>query len=86
MKVGKGLEQRPLGAAQVASRFKVLRQALGLVQRPGLEGMHELSLVDDPVLKSEQSQKQLAVRTSRSHRESPGQNVASGMLDHSNEA
>ncbi len=82
MKLGQGLQHRPLGAAQVASGFKVFGQALGLVQRPSLEGVHELSLVDDAVLKREQSEKQMAVRSNPRHRESPGQNVASGRSDH----
>ena len=38
-----------LAAGQVAAGFQVVGQALRLVERPGLEGGHELALVDDPV-------------------------------------
>jgi hypothetical protein len=55
------LQERPLGAGQVAAGFQVVGQALGLVERPGLEGREELALVDQAVLKREQSEKEMAV-------------------------
>ena len=36
-------------------------QALRLVERPGLEGVHELALVDQTVLKREQSEQEMAI-------------------------
>ncbi len=51
--------------------FEVFRQALGFVERPGLEGVHQLTLIDDAVLKREQSEEQMAVGGS-GHGESPG--------------
>ena len=59
--LGQRLQQRPLGGGQVAAGFQVVGQAPGLVERPGLEGGHELALVDDPVLEGEQSEEEMAV-------------------------
>jgi hypothetical protein len=55
------LEQRPPGAGQVAAGFQVVGQTLGLVERPRLEGGQKLALVDQPVLKREQSEEEMAV-------------------------
>jgi hypothetical protein len=54
-------QERPLGAGQVAAGFQVIGQALGLAERPGLEGREELALVDQAVLKREHSEKEMAV-------------------------
>jgi hypothetical protein len=40
---------------EVAAADEVVGQGAGLVERPGLEGGHELPLVDQPVLQREQS-------------------------------
>ena len=69
--LGQRLQQRPLGGGQVASGLQMVGQALGLVERPGLEGGDELALVDDAVLKCEQSEEQMAVGGG-GHGESPG--------------
>ena len=47
---------------QVTPGDELVGQALGLVAGPGLEGGDELALVDQPVLKSEQSEQEMAVR------------------------
>ena len=70
--LGQRLQQRPLGRRQVAPGFQVVGQAPGLVERPGLERGHELALVDDPVLKREQSEQEMAVGGG-GHGEAPGQ-------------
>ena len=49
------------GAGQVAAGFQVVGQAPGLVAGPGLEGGDELALVDQAVLKREQSEEEMAV-------------------------
>ena len=60
--VGQRLQQRPLGRRiEVAAGFQVVGQAPGLVERPGLEGGHELALVDEAVLKGEQSEQEMTV-------------------------
>ena len=59
--VDQRLQQRRLGVGQVAPGFEVVGQALGLVERPGLEGGDELALVDEAVLKREQSEQEMAV-------------------------
>ena len=46
---------------QVTPGDEVVGQAPGLVARPGLEGGDELALVDQPVLKREQSEEEMAV-------------------------
>jgi hypothetical protein len=46
---------------QVSSRGQVVGQALGPIERPGLERGHELDLVDDAVLEREQSKEEMAV-------------------------
>ena len=58
---GQPLQQRPLGGGEVAAGFQVVGQAPGLVERPGLEGGHELALVDEPVLEREQSEEEMAI-------------------------
>ena len=55
------LDGRALVGGQVAAGFQVVGQARGLVERPGLEGGHELDLVDQAVLQGEQSEKEMAV-------------------------
>ena len=47
---------------EVAPGDELVGQALGFVARPGLEGGDELALVDQPVLKCEQSEQEMAVR------------------------
>ena len=83
--LGQRLQQRPLGAGQVAAGFQVVGQAPGLVERPGLEGGHELALVDEPVLKREQSEEEMAVGGG-GHGKAPGQGVVPGKPDHGNGA
>ncbi len=70
-----------MDARQVASSFQVVGQALRLVQRPGLEGGHELALVDDAVLQSEQSEEEMAVGGG-GHGEAPVHGVAPGTTGH----
>ena len=77
---GQHFEQRPLGAGQIAAGFQVVGQASRLVESPGLEGGHELALVDDSVLKCEQSEEQMAVGAS-GHGEAPAHDVISGVTD-----
>ena len=48
-------------AGQVAAGVQVVGQAPGLVAGPGLEGGDELALVDQAVLKREQSEEEMAV-------------------------
>ena len=83
--LGQRFQQRPPGAGQVAAGFQVVGQAPGLVERPGLEGGHELALVDDPVLKREQSEEEMAVGGG-GHGEAPGHGVVPGKPDHGNGA
>jgi hypothetical protein len=61
MNLGQPVQQRFLGARQVAAGFEVIGQALGLVAGPCLKGEHELALVDQAVLKREQSEQEMAV-------------------------
>ena len=81
---GQRLQQRPLGGGQVAAGFQVVGQAPGLVERPGLEGGHELALVDEPVLEREQSEEEMAVGGG-GHGEAPGHGVVPGTTDHGTE-
>ena len=53
--------RRPLGAGQLAAGFQVVGQAFRLVAGPGLKGKHELALVDQAVLKRQQSEEEMAV-------------------------
>ena len=56
------LQQRPRWRrVEVAAVGQVVGQAPGLVERPGLEGGHELHLVDEPVLQREQPEQEVAV-------------------------
>ena len=83
--LGQQFQQRPLGGAQIAPSFQVVGQAPGLVERPGLKGGHELALVDDPVLKGEQSEKEVSV-SDGGHGTAPGQDVVPGEPNHGNGA
>jgi hypothetical protein len=57
--VDQSLEQAALDGIQVAPRDKVVGQAVGLFQGPGLEGGDQLGLVDQADLKGEQSEQQI---------------------------
>ncbi len=62
------------GAAQVAAGFEMIGQPASFVERPGLKGGDKLNLIDESVLKGEQSEQQMSVRGA-GHRESPGHSV-----------
>ena len=72
------LDGGPAVGVEVAPRVQVIGQAPGLVERPGLERGDELGLVDQPVLKGEQSEEEMAVG-SGGHREPPDHGVVTGM-------
>jgi hypothetical protein len=55
------LNGRPPGAGEVAAGFQMVGKALGLVAGPGLEGGDERALVDQPILKCDQSEEEMAV-------------------------
>jgi hypothetical protein len=55
------LESRALGARQIAAGLQMVGQALRLVAGPGLEGGKKGALVDQAVLKSEESEEEMAV-------------------------
>ena len=55
------LDHGPLGVVEMTEGEEMVGQGPGLVQRPGLESGHELDLVDQPVLKREQSEEEMAV-------------------------
>jgi len=78
--LGQSLQKRPLGSGQLASGFQVVGQALGFVERPSLEGEHELPLVNNPVLECEQSKEEMAVVVD-SPCESPGLGVVPSTSD-----
>ena len=59
--VGERFEAGALVGVEVAAGYEVVGQAPGLVAGPGLEGEHELALVDQAVLKREQSEEEMAV-------------------------
>ena len=59
--LGQRLEAARFWRRQVAAGFEVVGQALGLVAGPCLKGEHELALVDQAVLKREQSEQEMAV-------------------------
>jgi hypothetical protein len=61
MDLGQRIQQRLLGARQVAAGFEVIGQAPGLVAGPGLEGGDELALVDQAVLEREQTEEEMSV-------------------------
>src|SRR5262249_46318558 len=47
------LDDSPLSAAEMTERDEMVGQAAGLVEGPGLEGGHELDLVDQTILEGE---------------------------------
>ena len=59
--VHQSLDGRTIKSVEVAAGFLVLGQALRLVAGPGLERGDELAVVDQPVLKREQSEQEMAV-------------------------
>jgi len=83
MDTRQSVEHRSPGAGQVAAGFQVVRQAVRLVERPGLEGSHELALVDDARLEREQSEEKVAV--GGGHGEAPGHSVVHGTTGHDTE-
>jgi hypothetical protein len=56
-----GRDGESIVGIEVAAADEVVGQGAGLVERPGLEGGHELDLVDQPILEGEQSEEQVAV-------------------------
>ena len=56
-----GLDGRAVVGIEVAATGEVVGQGAGLVQGPGLEGGHELDLVDQAVLQGEQAEEQVAI-------------------------
>src|SRR5262245_25360805 len=57
-------------------------QGTGLVERPRLEGGHELALVDQAVLQREQAEEQVAVSGDGGHGETPGREAAPDPAGH----
>jgi hypothetical protein len=51
-----GVDRGSLGAIEVPQRDQVIGKGSPPVAGPGLECGHELALVDDPVLRCEQSE------------------------------
>src|SRR5262249_12794716 len=93
--LGQSLQEGPLGASQVAASLQVVGQALGFVERPGLEGGEKLPRVDQAVLKREQSEKEMAVsdgghgiapfgggRSGRPQHRGPARELSSVWLDY----
>jgi hypothetical protein len=69
--VGQGWLEAGAGVGlAVTPGDELVGQAPGLVAGPGLEGDHELALVDDPRLQREQSEEQMTV-SSGDHGEAP---------------
>ena len=66
---------------KVTAGLKLIGQAMRLVERPRLEGGHELHLADQAVLKGEQSEEKLAVG-SGGHTEAPGHDIVLGTTGH----
>jgi hypothetical protein len=58
---GQRFQHGALGAGQGTSRFQVVGQALGFVQRSRLKGGRELSLADEPGMQCEQSEEEMVV-------------------------
>jgi hypothetical protein len=56
-----GLDAGALVVVEVAAGGEVLGQRPGLVAGPGLEGGHELDLVDQAVLERQQAEEQVAI-------------------------
>ena len=56
-----GLDGGAVVGVEVAAGDEVVGQGAGLVERPGLEGGHELALVDQAVLQGQQAEEQVAV-------------------------
>jgi hypothetical protein len=54
-----GLDSGSIVGIEVAANDEVVGQGAGLVERPGLEGGHELDLVNQPVLEREESEEQI---------------------------
>src|SRR4051812_42608490 len=62
-----GIDRGSVVGIEVAATDEVVRQGAGLVERPGLEGGHQLALVDQPVLKGQQSKQKVAVSGDSGH-------------------
>ena len=67
-----GIDGGSVVSIEVAATDEVVGEGAGLVERPGLEGGHELDLVDQPVLECKQSEQQVAVGGDAGHGEAPG--------------
>ena len=68
--------------ADVWAADEVIGQGASLVKGPGLEGGHELALVNQPVLQRQQAEEQVAVRGEGGHGEAPGCEAASDPAGH----
>jgi hypothetical protein len=79
------LDGRAIVRVQLAAGLQMVSQALRVIERPRLEGGHKLALVDQTVLKREQSEKEMAV-SSGCHVGAPGQDVVPGLPDFGNGA
>ena len=75
------LDRRAVVRVQVAACLQVVGQAPGLFECPGLEGGHELTLVDQAVLQCEHSEKEMAVGGS-GHVGVPSDNAVAGTPSH----
>ena len=81
MDIDEGLDQGPLGRGQLPALLEVVGQTPGFIQRPGLEGEHELGLVDDAVLERQQSEQELSIRGDGCHEAGlPGSQVKAILL------
>ena len=77
-----GIDGGSVVGIEVAATDEVVGEGAGLVERPGLEGGHELDLVDQPVLECEQSEQQVAVGGDAGHGDAPGCEAASDPAGH----
>ena len=57
----KGIDNGPIVSIEVATSDEVVGQRPGLVERPGLEGGHQLDLGNQAVLQRKQAEEQVAV-------------------------
>jgi hypothetical protein len=62
-----GLDGGSVVGLEVAAADEVVGQGAGPIERPGLEGGHELDLVDQSVLQREQAEEQVTVGGDGAH-------------------
>src|SRR6516162_10245009 len=77
-----GLDRGSVVGLEVTATDEVVGQGAGLVQRPGLEGGHELTLVNQPDLQREQAKEQVAISGEGGHGEAPGRDAAPDPAGH----